>query len=235
MIMSSTGVTIAVLSLNNGKCPMISTGAMTPKLLHRFKHHACGYLHNKDGLQPKDFVDHIVYSFEDPLFSDWYQSQQDLLSPLSFLEFMARVHARWLPKHWQQHLACKVRSTKQNKTPFSEFVDALHCNNLLLKNSQHHLSPPQLCMQIESNISPELALVFDHWKDNHKSSDDESDKENEAAVALEDEAAAAVAKATTTVLKAETKLQSFIDMLTKLDQKLIEDSNTCKRDDEDAA
>jgi hypothetical protein len=95
----------AVLSLNNGKRPMISTGTMTPELLHQFEHHTHGYLQNKDGLEPKKFVDHIVYSFEDPLFSNWYQSQQDLLSTLSFTDFMTKVHTRWLPKHWQQELA----------------------------------------------------------------------------------------------------------------------------------
>jgi hypothetical protein len=93
MNMSSTG-TIAVLSLNNGKCPMISAGAMTPELLHRFEHHACGYLQNKDGLNAKNFVNHIVYSFEDPLFSDWYQSQQELLSPSLLWSSCARsMHA----------------------------------------------------------------------------------------------------------------------------------------------
>jgi hypothetical protein len=101
----STAGTTAVLSLNNGKRPMISAGVMTPELLHRFEHHARGYLQNKDGLDPKNFMDHIVYSFEDPLFSDWFQSQQDLLSPLSFLNFMSKVRARWLPKWWQQDLA----------------------------------------------------------------------------------------------------------------------------------
>lgn len=54
---------------------MISLGNMTPELLHHFEHYTCGYLQNKDGLEAKSYVDHIVYSFEDPLFSDWYQSQ----------------------------------------------------------------------------------------------------------------------------------------------------------------
>jgi hypothetical protein len=100
--MSSTTTPTAVLSLNNGKRPMISTGAMSPELLHRFEHHARGYLQSKDGLDAKNYVNHIVYSFEDLLFSDWYQSQQELLSILSFTDFMARVHACWLPKRWQQ-------------------------------------------------------------------------------------------------------------------------------------
>jgi hypothetical protein len=105
---------------------MISAGSMSPELLHRFEHHARGYLQNKEGLEPKSYVDHIIYSFEDLLFSDWYQSQQELLSILSFTKFMTKVCARWLPKHWQQDLAHKVQSTKQNKTPFSDFIDSLH-------------------------------------------------------------------------------------------------------------
>jgi hypothetical protein len=48
-------------------------------------------------------------------------------------------------------------------------------------------------------------------------------------------AGAGLVKATSDNLKAETKLQSFVDTLMKLDQKLIEDHNACKRDAEDAA
>jgi hypothetical protein len=125
----------------------------------------------------------------------------------------------------------KVCSTKQNKTVFSEFVDALHCDNLL-KNSQFHLSPPQLRMQIESNISPELVSAFDRWKDNHLSSDDESDKENKTADGAE---TGGMTKTASDALKAETKLQSFIDTLTKLDQKLMEDRNVHRCDAEEAA
>jgi hypothetical protein len=231
--MSSTSPT-AVLSLNNGKWLMISAGAMSPELLHCFEHHARGYLQNKEGLEAKGYIDHIVYSFEDPLFSDWYQSQQDLLSILSFTDFMAKVRARWLPKRWQQDLACKVRSTKQNKTAFSDFIDSLRRDNLLLKGSQFHLSPSQLHTQIESNISPELAASFDRWKDNHKSSEDESEKENDAPIDPVASAADNLLKSASSALKAEAKLQSFVDTLTKLDQKLVEDRNAQKCDAEDA-
>jgi hypothetical protein len=124
---------------------------------------------------------------------------------------------------------------KQGKTAFSEFVDSLHRDNLLLKGSQFHLSPSQLRTQIESNIAPELAATFDRWKDNHESSDDESEKENDALVEPLTAAAAELVKAASDALKAETKLQAFVDMLTKLDQKLIEDQNARKRDAEDAA
>ena len=45
----------------------------------------------------------------------------------------------------------------------------------------------------------------------------------------------AIAKASTTTLKSEAKLQSFIDVLIKLDQKLIKDCNAHRHDAEDAA
>jgi len=57
----------ATLSLNNGKQPMISAGALTPELLHHFEHHTHGYLNNKDGLNKEGYVNHIIYSFKDPL------------------------------------------------------------------------------------------------------------------------------------------------------------------------
>jgi hypothetical protein len=90
--MSST-ISTAVLSLNNGKHPMISMGTMTPELLHRFEHHTHGYLHNKEGLEAKGFVDHIIYSFKDLSFLDWYQSQQETLLTLSFTEFMVKIRS----------------------------------------------------------------------------------------------------------------------------------------------
>jgi hypothetical protein len=189
----------------------------------------------KDGLEAKGFIDHIVYLFKDPLFSDWYQSQQKLLSQLSFVDFMMRVSSCWLLKCWQQDLARKVCFIKQNKIAFSDFINALCCNNLLLKGSQFHLSPPQLCIQIESNILPELTAAFDHWKDNHESSDKESEKENDTPINPVATAAAGIVKAASYALKAEAKLQSFVDTLTKLNQKLVKDCNTCKCNAEDTA
>jgi hypothetical protein len=214
---------------------MISTGMMMPELLDHFEHHTCGYLGNKDGLDAANYVDHIIYSFEDPLFSDWYQSQQELLSVLSFTDFMVKVHSCWLPKCWQQDLAHKVQYMEQGKATFCDFIDFLCQDNLLLKGSQFHLSPSQLRTQIESNISPELAAAFDRWKDNHKSSDNDSEKENNAPADVNAAAAAILLKATADALKAETKLQLFVDTLTKLDQKLSEDQNAHKCDAEDAA
>ena len=68
-------------------------------------------------------------------------------------------------------------------------------------------------------------MAFDRWKDNHESSDEESEKENEAPIDPVATVGAAVVKTTSNSLKAETRLQSFIDTLTRLDQKLIKDQN----------
>ncbi|KAF8233102.1 hypothetical protein L208DRAFT_1268777, partial [Tricholoma matsutake] len=141
---------------------------------------------------------------------------------------------------WQQELTCKVCSMKQGKTPFSEFINSLHHNNLLLKGLQFHLSPAQLHTQIESNISSELAAAFNLWKDNHKSSDDEAAPAENAAPQANtappaNAAVTAAAAAATATLKSEERLQGFIDTLTKLDHKLVKDRNARKHDAEDAA
>ena len=144
---------------------------------------------------------------------------------------MLKVHVQWLLKRWQQDLTCKVWSTKQNGTPFADFVDGLRCDNLLLKGSTFHLSPAQLRTQIESNISSDLAAAFDHWKDNHGSSSDESEKENEP---LDNDEAPVALKSVMDALKAEGRLQSFIDMLSRLNQKLIDDRNNRHCETEEA-
>jgi hypothetical protein len=68
--------------------------------------------------------------------------------------------------------------------------------------------------------------MFNWWKDNHKSSDDELEKENDAPVEPNAAVAVNLVKTASNALKAEAKLQLFVDTLTKLDQKLIEDHNT---------
>lgn len=66
--MSNNG--IAMLMPNNGKRLTITLGMMTAKLLHQFKHFARGYLANRENLGSSDYVTHIAYTFEDPLFSN---------------------------------------------------------------------------------------------------------------------------------------------------------------------
>jgi hypothetical protein len=66
-------------------------------------------------------------------------------------------------------------------------------------------------------------------------SEDESEKENDAPVSPVAAAAANLMKTASDALRAETKLQSFVDTLTKLNQKLIEDRNAHKCDAEDTA
>jgi hypothetical protein len=64
-------------------------------------------------------------------------------------------------------------------------------------------------------------------------SKDELEKENDAPVSLVAAAAVSLAKMVPNALRAETKLQSFVDTLIKLNQKVIEDCNTHKCDAED--
>ncbi|KAF8231617.1 hypothetical protein L208DRAFT_1276214 [Tricholoma matsutake] len=153
-----SNLSTATLVLNNGKRPTITTGVMTPELLEHF---ACGYLTNRENLNAKDYVAQIAYAFKDPLFSDWFQTSQEYYKSLSFTEFVSRVRGCWLTLGWEKELAWKVQNLKQGASPFHNFSNTIQCDNLLLKNTKHHLSPVQLHMQIEANLSPELLSAYD--------------------------------------------------------------------------
>ncbi|KAF8232567.1 hypothetical protein L208DRAFT_1044210, partial [Tricholoma matsutake] len=103
--------------------------------------------------------------FEDPPFSDWFQTSQEYYESLSFPDFMSRVRAHWLTPGWEKELAQKVQNLKQGAAPFHDFSTAIQCDNLLLKNTKHHLSPSQLCIQIEASLSSELLTAYDHYKE----------------------------------------------------------------------
>ncbi|KAF8235723.1 hypothetical protein L208DRAFT_1094587, partial [Tricholoma matsutake] len=130
----------------------ITAGVMTPELLHRFEHFACGYLANRENLNAKDYIAQIAYAFKDPLSSDWFQTSQEYYESLSFMEFMSRVRGCWLTPGWEKELAWKVQNLKQGAAPFHDFLTTIRRDNLLLKNTKHHLSPAQLCTQIEVNL-----------------------------------------------------------------------------------
>ncbi|KAF8218708.1 hypothetical protein L208DRAFT_995363, partial [Tricholoma matsutake] len=138
----------------------ITMGVMTPKLLHCFEHFTHGYLANRENLNAKDYVAQIAYAFKDLLFSDWFQTSQEYYKSLSFTEFMSRVRGRWLTPGWEKELAQKVQNLKQGASPFRDFLTTIRHDNLFLKNTKHHLSPVQLCMQIEANLSPELLSAY---------------------------------------------------------------------------
>lgn len=108
-VMSNNGLT--TLMPNNGKRLTITSGIMTAELLHHFKHFTHGYLANRENLAKAEYVVHIAYVFEDPLFSDWFQTSQSYYKKLSFAEFMAEVHAQWLTVGWEKELARKVCNT----------------------------------------------------------------------------------------------------------------------------
>lgn len=225
--MSNNG--LATLMPNNGKRPTITSGVMTAELLHRFEHFARGYLANKENLPKANYVAHIAYAFEDSLFSDWFQTSWNYYEKLSFTEFMTKVHAHWLTAGWEKELTRKVHNTKQGVTPFRDFSTNIRHDNLLLKNTKYHLSPAQLQTQIESNLSHDLLHAYDLHKEGI---DSESESNNENVAPGVDEDPAAVAEAS--ARKAEHRLEDFVQMLIKLDDKVHEENASHQKEAEDA-
>lgn len=228
----------ATLVPNNGKWPTITSGIMTAELLHWFEHFTWDYLANRENLAKAEYVVHIAYTFEDPLFSDWFQMSQTYYEKLTFTEFMTKVCARWLVAGWEKDLARKVHNTKQGSTPFSDFSTSIRCDNLLLKNTKYHLSPAQLCNQIEANLSHKLLNMYDHFKEKNDS-DVESDNENTAPGTAAVGAAAPGANDAATVAEAaahkvEHHLENFVQLLIRLDDKVHEESMSHQKEAEDA-
>lgn len=176
----------------------------------------------------KDYIAHIAYAFEDPLFSDWFQTSQTYYGGLSFAEFMNKIRSHWLAAGWEKDLAHKVHNSEQGSTSFCDFAMSIHHDNLLLKNTKYHLSPLQLHTQIESNLSHELLSAYDHYKEKHNS-DSDMDNENDA---LGDDDATAAAESA--AQKAENHLEVFIQLLIRLDDKVHEESASCQKEAEDA-
>lgn len=130
---------------------------------------------------------------------------------------MAKVCTCWLAAGWEKELARKVHNTKQNSMAFCDFSTTIHCDNLLHKNTKYHLLPPQLHTQIGANLSHDLLNAYDQYKEKH-TSDSESDDEN---TAPGDGNVTTTAEAT--ACKAEQDLESFVQLLIKLDDKVHEE------------
>ena len=96
-----------------------------------------GYLLSKDNPKSSYYVTHIAYSFEDPLFSNWFQTSQTFYKSLSFPEFMVKVHSHWLTTGWEKDLALKVQNSKQGST-FCNFSTAIHHDNVELAPTVHN-------------------------------------------------------------------------------------------------
>lgn len=172
-MMSNNG--LATLVHNNGKRPTITLGMMTVELLHCFKHFAHGYLANKENLAKAEYVAHIAYVFEDPLFSDWFQTSQSYYKKLSFTEFMTQVCTRWLTAGWKKELICKVHNTKQGVTPsvislptFAAITCCLKTQNIIfhrlnfaprLKQTYHTTATKKITTQTQTQMMKTLCLT----------------------------------------------------------------------------
>jgi len=70
-VMMLTKLNVEVMHTGSNKPPVLSAGTVLPKVLHQFKHMCHSFFRNKEGLEPKDFVTHVVGSLHDPLILDW--------------------------------------------------------------------------------------------------------------------------------------------------------------------
>jgi hypothetical protein len=102
-----------VTHAGSNKQPILSVGTVFPEVLCQFENTCRSFFCNKEGLEPKDFVAHIVGSLHNPLISNWYWTGQVAFDTLLFEDFMKEVCNKWLANDWEQDICQKVLGMKQ--------------------------------------------------------------------------------------------------------------------------
>ncbi|KAG6846868.1 hypothetical protein H0H87_005683, partial [Tephrocybe sp. NHM501043] len=74
---------------------MVSGGTLTVANLHAFEQGCKRYFSTKAIAAP-DQVRCVIYNFEDETVSSWIFNIEDELMNLSFSDFMAQLHNKWL-------------------------------------------------------------------------------------------------------------------------------------------
>ena len=149
-----------VTHAGSNKPPVLSAGTVSPEVLRQFENTCQSFFHNKEGLEPKDYVTRIAGSLHDPLISDWYWTGQAAFDVLTFEDFMKEVRNKWLSNDWEQDICRKVLGTKQAGA-FWEWAVKVWSLNMLLRGMPAHLDDAGLLNQLEANLELWLSRACD--------------------------------------------------------------------------
>jgi hypothetical protein len=149
-----------VVHLAMNKPPILTSGTITPEILHVFENTCRSFFRNKENIDPKNYIACIAGGLQDPLLADWYWTSQATLDELSFDAFMKELSNKWLANDWEQDVRCKVLGTKQSGS-FWEWEVRIRSLNTLLRGSSTHLDDAALLNQLEANLEPWLSRMCD--------------------------------------------------------------------------
>jgi len=112
----------------------------------------------KDKIPAADQVSNILGSFEDPLVSDWADTENDKLVKKDFKSFMTTFRARWLPRNWEQDVKTEMLGARldPDKESFEAWTLRIQSLNTTLRGTTDYLDDDRFRVQLEILLDGEL-------------------------------------------------------------------------------
>lgn len=137
-------------------CPILTAGEIHPKVLVDLNDAHHEYFIAKD-IAEADKVKKILGGFKDVHIRDWISCEHDRLIALSYKDFMAEIHSNYLPADWEETVRTQILGMCMSKDiKFWDWAQEMRALNIVLCNTDSHLSETALCNQLEAVLEPNL-------------------------------------------------------------------------------
>ena len=175
-IMSNGKTTATMTQVSMKHAPIITAGTLTLQVVQKWVNTCMPYF-QKQKVKDEDMVTEVASGLQDKLIQDWYVTNINMLNVLSFTKFVERLHKCWLPQNWEDRTSTALRRMTQCKSEsLADWMINLEKQNLLLKNSDLHMSDKELRMHIAANACKDIRRAcqkkeykdiasFKEWKD----------------------------------------------------------------------
>jgi hypothetical protein len=164
------------------KVPILTTGNISPAVMHQFKHMCKIYFIHKKIITDNQ-VSLIIGGILDDHITDWIIAKRKCLIALSFDVFMMDFHQNYLAEDWEEDTLHELLSMSQGMSSFWDYTVAVQSKNSLLCGTTSHLPDDKLCHQLWAGMEVRLLkkvsseklnkiLDFHKWLNEVKQCDD---------------------------------------------------------------
>ncbi|KAF8196515.1 hypothetical protein BJ912DRAFT_1056333 [Pholiota molesta] len=137
-------------------CPILTAGEIHPKVLVDLSDAHHEYFIAKD-IADADKVKKILGGFKDVHIRDWISCERDRLIALSYKDFMAEIRSNYLPADWEEKVRTQILGMRMSKdVKFWDWAQEMRALNIVLRNTDSHLSETALRNQLEAALEPNL-------------------------------------------------------------------------------
>ncbi|RDB19148.1 hypothetical protein Hypma_014228 [Hypsizygus marmoreus] len=153
-IMSPNTKDAIASQLSQNQPPTFSDGLVTPAILDDFDWYCQRYFRAKD-IAAADQVGKILYCLESPRMRSWVKENEAVLSALTFPQFIARMHVKWLKPGWEADILTKLHSFQGDKG-FEAWVGEVRRANTTIADSTNHIANNKLIAHLLIRINNDL-------------------------------------------------------------------------------